>query len=54
MINICKEERARHKNTDTKRINWKLADAIKSKIMRITSPEMNYDHSGKNAFFPIF
>jgi hypothetical protein len=23
---------------------WKLADAAKSKIMRITSPEMNYDH----------
>jgi hypothetical protein len=32
---------------------WKLADTAKSKIMRITSPEMNYDHSGKNAFYSV-
>jgi hypothetical protein len=32
---------------------WKLADAAKSKIMRITYPEMNYDHSGKNAFYAV-
>lgn len=32
---------------------WKLADAAKSKIMQITSPEMNYDHSGKNAFYSV-
>jgi hypothetical protein len=32
---------------------WKLADAAKSKIMRITFPEMNYDHSGKNAFYAV-
>jgi hypothetical protein len=32
---------------------WKLAEAAKSKIMRITSPEMNYDHSGKNAFYSV-
>jgi hypothetical protein len=32
---------------------WKLADAAKSKIMCITSPEMNYDHSGKNAFYSV-
>jgi hypothetical protein len=32
---------------------WKLADVAKSKIMRITSPELNYDHSGKNAFYSV-
>jgi hypothetical protein len=32
---------------------WKLADAAKSKIMRITSSEINYDHSGKNAFYAV-
>jgi hypothetical protein len=32
---------------------WKLADAAKSKVMHITSPEMNYDHSGKNAFYSV-
>jgi hypothetical protein len=32
---------------------WKLADAAKSKIMHITYPEMNYDHSGKNAFYAV-
>jgi hypothetical protein len=32
---------------------WKLADAAKTKVMHITSPEMNYDHSGKNAFYSV-
>ncbi|MDQ3837840.1 MAG: DUF1326 domain-containing protein [Thermoproteota archaeon] len=32
---------------------WKIADVAKSKIMRITSPELNYDHSGKNAFYSV-
>jgi hypothetical protein len=32
---------------------WKLADAARSKVMRITSPEMNFDHSGKNAFYSV-
>lgn len=32
---------------------WKLADAAKSKIMRITYPQMNFDHSGKNAFYSV-
>jgi hypothetical protein len=32
---------------------FKLADAAKSKIMRITLPEMNFDHSGKNAFYSV-
>jgi len=36
-----------------KGIVWKLADAAKSKIMRITSPQLNYDHSGKNAFYSV-
>ena len=32
---------------------WKIADAAKSKIMRITSPDLNFDHSGKNAFYSV-
>jgi hypothetical protein len=32
---------------------WKLADAAKSKIMRITSPNLNFEHSGKNAFYSV-
>jgi hypothetical protein len=29
---------------------WKLADAAKTKIMRISTQSLNFDHSGKNAF----
>jgi hypothetical protein len=29
---------------------FKLADAAKSKVMRILTPSLNYDDSGKNAF----
>ena len=32
---------------------WKLADAAKTKIMRITSPNLSYDDSGKNAFYSV-
>lgn len=32
---------------------WKLAEAAKSKIMHITSPDLNYDHSGKNAYYSV-
>jgi hypothetical protein len=32
---------------------FKLADAAKSKTMRITSPGINFDHSGKNAFYSV-
>ena len=32
---------------------WKLAEAAKSKIMRISTPCLNFDDSGKNAFYSI-
>jgi hypothetical protein len=32
---------------------WKLADAAKTKIMRVTSPDLTYDDSGKNAFYSV-
>jgi hypothetical protein len=32
---------------------WKLAEAAKSKIMRISTPSLNFDDSGKNAFYSI-
>jgi hypothetical protein len=41
------------KNTAPKGLVWKPADAAKTKIMHITSPDLNYDHSGKNAFYSI-
>jgi hypothetical protein len=30
---------------------FKLADAAKSRVMRILTPNLNFDESGKNAFF---
>ena len=30
---------------------WKLADAAKTKVMRILTPNLNFDDSGKNAFY---
>ena len=30
---------------------FSLADAAKSKLMRILTPNMNFDYSGQNAFF---
>ena len=32
---------------------WKLADAAKTKVIRITTPHLNYDHSGKNALYSV-
>lgn len=32
---------------------FKVADAAKTKIMRILSPNLNFDHSGKNAFYSV-
>jgi hypothetical protein len=32
---------------------WKLAEAAKSKIMRITTQSLNFDHSGKSAFYAV-
>jgi hypothetical protein len=32
---------------------WKVADAAKTKVMRILTPNLNFDDSGKNAFYCI-
>ena len=32
---------------------WRLAEAAKSKIMRITTQSLNFDHSGQNAFYAV-
>jgi hypothetical protein len=32
---------------------WKLAEAAKSRIMRITTQSLNFDHSGQNAFYSV-
>jgi hypothetical protein len=32
---------------------WKLAEAAKTKLMRISTPNLNFDDSGKNAFYSI-
>ncbi|MDQ5870383.1 MAG: DUF1326 domain-containing protein [Thermoproteota archaeon] len=32
---------------------WKLAEAAKTKIMNISTPNFNFDHSGKNAFYSV-
>lgn len=32
---------------------WKLADAAKSKMMRITTTNLNFNGSGKNAFYSV-
>ena len=32
---------------------WKLAEAAKSKIMRITTQSLNFDHVGKNAYYSV-
>ena len=34
-----------------KRFIFKIADAAKTKLMRISTPNMNFDDSGQNAFF---
>jgi hypothetical protein len=33
--------------------DWKLAEATKSKIMRITTQGLNFEHSGQNAFYAV-
>jgi hypothetical protein len=30
---------------------FKMADAAKTKLIRISTPNMNFDDSGQNAFF---
>jgi hypothetical protein len=30
---------------------WQLANAVKTAAMRITTPNLNFDHSGRNAFW---
>jgi hypothetical protein len=32
---------------------WKLAEAAKSRIMNIGTPHLNFDDSGKNAFYSV-
>jgi hypothetical protein len=32
---------------------WKTAHAIKSRLMKITTPNLNFDHSGRNAFYAV-
>jgi hypothetical protein len=32
---------------------WKVTDTAKTKIMKILTPNLNFDHSGKNAFLSI-
>ena len=32
---------------------WKLAEAAKLKTMHITTPNLNFDHTGKNAFYSV-
>ena len=37
----------------SKGLVWKLAEGAKTKIMRITSPDLKFDGSGKNAFYSV-
>ena len=32
---------------------WKIAGAAKTKVMKILTPNFNFDHSGKNAFYSL-
>ena len=32
---------------------WKSADAAKTKVMKILTPNLNFDHSGKSAFYAV-
>lgn len=32
---------------------WKIAEAAKTKVMRILTPNLNFDDSGKNAFYSV-
>jgi hypothetical protein len=33
--------------------SWKMADCAKSRIMKILTPNLNFDDSGKNAFYAV-
>ena len=30
---------------------WQVANAVKTAVMKITTPHLNFDHSGRNAFW---
>jgi hypothetical protein len=32
---------------------WKIADMAKTKVMRIVTPNLNFDDSGKNALYSV-
>jgi hypothetical protein len=32
---------------------WKMADCARTKIMKIMTPSLNFDDSGKNAFYSV-
>ena len=32
---------------------WKVADCAKTRVMKITTPSLNFDDSGKNAFYAV-
>jgi hypothetical protein len=32
---------------------WKTAHAIKTRLMKITTPGLNFDHAGRNAFYTV-
>jgi len=32
---------------------WKTAHAIKTTLMKIATPNLNFDHSGRNAFYTV-
>ena len=32
---------------------WKTAHAVKSTLMKIAKPNLNFDHSGRNAFYTV-
>jgi len=36
-----------------KGFTWKVADAAKSRVMHILTPSLNFDDSGKNAFYSV-
>jgi hypothetical protein len=32
---------------------WKTAHAVKSTLMKIATSNLNFDHSGRNAFYTV-
>ena len=49
----CNWRRARYKDTTTKRVGLETCELAKTKIMRITTQSLNFDHSGQNAFYAV-